>query len=1047
MNGTVTDTLEARGVVRVAEARRKVVTILFADIVASSQVVIGRDPESANESLLATLQTMIEAVQSLGGSVTQVLGDGIMAVFGAPASQEDHALRACLAAQRMQAAVAKLAAVGGDAAARVRIGINSGPVLAQEIRPDRWPEYRMAGEAVYIAARLAAAAKPGTTLVTPETVSLAPDAVFAKPGPAVLLSPGMPSVASLVFAEVKLVRGTNLDGAGAAPMVGRARESGLLQEALESARCGHGRTLLIAGDPGIGKSRLVAEFARDARLAGVRTVVSACLPPHLPRASEPIQEIVAGALGYLGARDAAVRSLEGLDTLHAAAGHALLGDTAPVNAWRSLDAAGKRNLMLAAAVHILIAVAVDEPLLLVVEDMHWADSDCGQLLELLTARIHQASILVVLTARTSSEARDLPWPNTRLLPLGPLTAADSSVLIDRVFGEAAPRPLHDLLIAKTEGNPFFLLACAMAMREAAGAAARGAAARGRDWEQDFRVPSSVHSAIAARIDQLSAVEQEVLYRAAVIGQTFDYRLLAKLCGEGQQLLGTLNRLGEAGFVHRTRVIPNLEFSFTHALMHEVAYASLPKALRIDLHRSVLQILRRPSQRHPLNRVALMAYHAYRAQVWGRAYLYGHEAGRIAAAHSRHKEASVLFGEAARALAHARRSPRNDVRTADVLLGLADALLPLGQSEQARGHLDAARVAARRSRDPRVLTSTLCSVLLHSWVTGNLDEAHRVGLRALRSARASGFADLELLATGRLGALAVDRGHFRLAVKYLTEATAASRAESGVMVPGFLVVHPVMFHAPLALALAECGRFDEAIRLADEALSAAEQSGHAFSRVYALLYAGGVYLRKGDSKRGIGLLDQALQTCQAIGSNLLYRRIVSALGYALTLDGNLEAGVSRLEEAIAGATNDPVLCQLSQQLGWLSLALSAAGRVQFAIAAGRRAVAAAQAHGEKGYEAWAWYALGKAQSDADPAAASRSLWQSLWIAGRQGMRPLVAQCTLELGAHLAGSHPAQGNDFVRSAGRDFSRMAMDYWRVQAKGILCMPAGPRRGEQLN
>ncbi len=1017
-----------------AEGRRKVVTMMFADIVNSSSLVIGRDPEAANDTLLPMLQGMIDAVHQYGGTVLQILGDGIMAAFGAPEAQEDHALRACLAAEQMRRELGQWPTHSKSdpesvRGARIRVGINSGEVLAQELLADRWPEYRAAGEAVYVAARLTEAAKPGVILLSADTEAIVRDAVEIGERRSVHLGKQLPRAAAVELLRVRPAGGRP-KRVSVAPFLGRARERHLLNEALLRAGQGSGEIVVLQGDAGIGKSRLVTEFEAEARGGGNIVVRAGCYPPHLFVPLPPVVEALRSALtllGVVGPDDvSAERALVILTPLHRAAVAQMLGGSPADAQWQLLGPTERRHLTLSACVEVFEQLARgQQSLVLLFEDVHWADSDLGRLIDLLSVRVHLGRTLVVMTRRPGADFQDTPWPSTSVVDVDPLSSEDCVELVGAVLGRAPfLAPLRNLLVDKTGGNPFFLLECITAVAESGPLTERGGAATVQSWCREFAVPPTIQTLLAARIDRLDPADQELLSRAAVIGQTFAHQLLARIVGDRREhRLAALNRLCQAGFLQRTRVVPHLEFSFKHALIHDVTYGSLPRTVRKNLHSALVKALRSRSLEIP-NRLSLLAQHSLCSEQWARAFVFGQAAGRDALRRSQHREAAVLLEGAVGALDHFPRSRRNYVRAAQARLDLANALFPLGRRQDAERQLVAARNAAGRSKDARVLTRTWSSLTLHHWVAGNLDTAHRLGLRALKAADAKDYRDLSLVNISRLGSIALERGRGHQARKYLEKALALSDAQPGTPHAGFLVVAPVVFQGPLAIALAQLGQYREAIALCDAAVTAAEESGHLFSQVYALMSAGNVYLYQGDFERSARLLGQSLRLCRTIGSTLLVRQIVSAMGYAFLHLGRTEEGCALLEDAVGSATPDPMVGQLPQHLGWLSVAKLALGKHAEAAVVARRAITLARRNGQRGYEAWGWYALGRAQHALDMRGALRSLERARTIAVACGLKPLAARTESGWGASESASAASDETPAARPRSRGHLRLVGD-----------------------
>jgi len=443
------------------EGERKQVTVLFADLKGSMELLADRDPEEARKLLDPVLERMMEAVHWYEGTVNQVMGDGIMALFGAPIGHEDHAVRACYSALRMQRRVNlyadEIQRTGGSPV-QIRVGLNSGEVVVRSIGSDLRMDYTAVGQTTHLAARMEQMARPGTVLVTGETLTLAEGYVQVRPLAAVTVKglEGPTQVYELIglgSARSRLQAGA---ARGLTHFVGRTSELQQLAHALDLAAAGHGQFVAVVGEAGVGKSRLFWEFTRSHRTHGWLILESGSVSygkvtPYLPvmellrayfriqdRDGQPeIRERVAGKLLMLD------RALEPLLTPLLA----LLDVPVDDETWNALDPPQRRQRTLEAVKRLLLRESQVQPLILLFEDLHWFDSETQSLLDGLIESLPTSRFLLLVNYRPEYEhgwRSKTYYSQVRLEPLPPETAGE---LLKSLLGNEAPlQRLERLLI-------------------------------------------------------------------------------------------------------------------------------------------------------------------------------------------------------------------------------------------------------------------------------------------------------------------------------------------------------------------------------------------------------------------------------------------------------------------------------------------------------------------------------------------------------------------------------------------------------------------------
>src|SRR6516162_7495744 len=699
------------------EGERKQVTVLFADLKGSMELLADRDPEEARKLLDPVLERMMEAVHWYEGTVNQVMGDGIMALFGAPIGHEDHAIRACYAALRMQRRVNLYADEfqrGGGTPVQIRVGLNSGEVVVRSIGSDLHMDYTAVGQTTHLAARMEQMAKPGSVLITEDTLALTEGYVQVRPLGAVTvkgLETATPAYELLGTGPARS-RLQARAARGLTRFVGRASDLQQLALALERA-AGHGQIAAVVGEAGVGKSRLVWEFMRSHRTHGWLTLESGSVSygkatPYLPvielmkayfkiRDRDGQREIRERVAGKLLALD---RALEPLLTPLLA----LLDVPVDDAAWAALDPPQRRQRTLEAIKRVLLRESQVRPLLVLFEDLHWIDSETQAVLDGLIESLPTSRILLLVTYRPEYEhtwGRKTFYAQLRIDPLPPETAEE---LLHALLGEDGTlEPLKRVLIARTEGNPFFLEESVRTLVETGALRGERGAYRVARPLPAIEIPATVQAVLAARIDRLPPGDKAMLQMASVVGKDIPVMLLQAIAEPTEDdLRAALGRLQAAEFLYETSLFPDVEYTFNHALTHEVAYGSLLQDRRRCLHGQIVEAIERLYPARLAEHVERLAHHAFRAETWGKGVTYLRQAGAKAFARSANREALADFEQALTALSHLPESRETMERAIDVRFELRTVLLQLAQFVRMDACLREAETLARTLNDQRRL---------------------------------------------------------------------------------------------------------------------------------------------------------------------------------------------------------------------------------------------------------------------------------------------------------------------------------------------------------
>jgi class 3 adenylate cyclase len=530
---------------------RKEVSVVFADIKGSMELIAERDPEDAQSILDPALALMMDAVHRYDGTVSQVMGDGIMALFGAPLAQEDHAVRACHAALHLQKMIENYATdlrsrLGVDV--QVRIGINSGEVVVRGIVTDVRREYTAVGQTAHLAARMEQLARPGTILIAQPTAIAVGNLFESRAlGPVPVKGLTEPvNVFELLFAwDSQTASGlAKAKPGGLSSFVGRTIEMSEIGAALDSVREGRGQLVALVGEPGIGKSRLAYEAIKSSHCDGWMTLEGRGLSYGSRTAFLPIASLLRAYLGIQGSdsmNDVRNKAIEGLaalneddaDTVSAVLSLLDIQQQNPNEAvWIELDPAVRRQKTIDALRTLILKLSTIQPLILLIEDLHWIDIESLSVIHALLEALPNSRILLMVTYRPEYEQSWATRTCCTLIRVDPLTSSVMEAFALELLGNDAALPgLRQKLIERTEGNPFFLEESVRSLAEAGVLLGRRGAYRLAGSIHQMSIPSSVKSVLAARIDRLSREDKAILQAAAVIGKDVPTDVLTLVMGK------------------------------------------------------------------------------------------------------------------------------------------------------------------------------------------------------------------------------------------------------------------------------------------------------------------------------------------------------------------------------------------------------------------------------------------------------------------------------------------------------------------------------------
>lgn len=820
--GTFRSSIGGNSAAQLGERRQ--LTVVFSDLVGSTALSQELDAEDWREVVGQYQRAACGVVERWGGHVAKNLGDGLLIYFGWPDAREDDAERAMRAGlaiiEAMQPVNAKLIA-DGRAPLAVRIGMHTGPAVIAD-------GGEVFGETANLAARVQSAADPDTVMVTGATQRLVPGIFVLEDRGSHALKGIREPVPLYRVVQPSGVRSRLAAAAGRlSPFVGRELELATLLEHWDHAVDGEGQSVLVSAEAGVGKSRLVYQFR--ARLAALPHTWLECgaSPYTAGTPFHPLIALVAQGLAFT-ATDAAAERLEkivrGLGDLatpeHVALLADFLGVPTPTPLPPSPDVRRRRTMEL--LVQWLLAISVVQPLVLLVEDLHWCDASSLELLGRVVAQSAGARLLFLATMRPELTP---PWParsNLATLQLGRLNKRQAREMVTTLFGEAVPAETLEAIVTRADGVPLYV-------EELTKAVAEPGAARDAD-----AIPSTLAGSLMARLDRLSTAK-EVAQRAAVLGREFGYPLLAAVAEMDEAgLRQGLARLVDADVVFQRGEPPEATYTFKHALVQEAAYEALLKRTRQQLHGRVVDVLCARFPERAAAEPEVLARHAELAGRPDEAITYYGRAGERAQSRSAHAEAIGQFRKALRLLATRPAGAERDARTAGVHLAVGASLTAIrgyAHPETAVAYEEAAAVAGGDAARLGVARTGLGICYFNR---GETERGRALAAEVLSAAEARGDLEQALLGHVNVAIPEHNQGKFASSLAHCERAVEIyDTARHHELVRRIASDQGISAMNYVAQNLWFLGRPDAALARAREAVAFARRLDDPFSLAYAL----------------------------------------------------------------------------------------------------------------------------------------------------------------------------------------------------------------------
>ena len=964
----------------------KQVTVLFCDIVGSTPLTERLGPEAMRDLVAAFLQASLAEVHRYGGTAPQFTGDGFLALFGAPVTYEDHVRRALLAA------VAIRRALGGDGEGAdtgglnlpVRIGIHTGPVVFGSIGENLPLDRTVIGDTANIAAGLQQLAEPGTILLSePAYLSAQGYARVDTVGPLALRGKAEPILAYRLLGVSH--RRSALDEAASAYktiFVGRDSELATLNDVLRQVEDGQGQAIGVVGEPGIGKSRLLAEFHRQLAAGRATWVEGRCLSYATSIPYWLVIDLLRSNCGIVetdtpeaiaekvrsGVREAGLDPAQnGPVLLH------LLGikDAAGIPAPSSPEAVKAKTFDVLR--RLSIQGSRRRPLILALENLHWVDKVSEEFLGILAQDVSSARIFLLAAYRPGYQPPWLDKSYAGQIPLNPLTSEDSlRVVRSMVRAERLVDQVSEDIIARAEGNPLFLEQLALHAGEA------------RGLRSVLLVPNTIHDVVMARTDRLPEETKLVLQTAAVIGREVPFRLLRAVCGERAQLVSQMRELNRLEFVYERVEPEGIVYVFRHALTREAVYGSLLERDRRGRHGAVGHALEELYTGRAEEVAELLALHFGRSDEAEKSADYAVLAAEKAQRRWANSEALTYFNDALSRLDQLPDTKPNRQRRIDAVINQAEVKYALGRYTEHIQALEGIRGIVDEVGDPpRRAAWHYWTGFLHSTSGGRPDIAIEHCREAAKIASASGLDEINAFAESCLAQVYIVAGRLRDAIESGETALASFEARGDRWWAARTLWH-------LGTAANYVGEWDASLNYLRRGLEHGNAVRDLRLKTVGWLRMGLVHIARGDIEQGLQCCGEAL-ALKPIPREAAWAK--AGLGYGKIKAGLLDAGIAELHEALAWfASAQTSFTRLLFGM-WLAEGYLRSGDRASAKPLIEDALTASRATGYLHYEGRACWLMGEWLADEAPAAAEDHAETAMRIFERVGARNDLAKATL------------------------------------------------------
>jgi class 3 adenylate cyclase/tetratricopeptide (TPR) repeat protein len=1035
------------------EGERKLVSVLFADTAGFTALSEMLDPEEIAQIMQDCLSILTPEIERYGGTVTQFTGDGVMALFGAPNADEDHAKRACHAGIAIRGAILPfsnriLKRYGSEF--KMRIGINSGMVVVGSVDSGYATEYTALGDTINIASRIESITPPGAVCCSSNTFRLARDFFqFEAMGSTKVKGKAHPIDLYKVLNVGQIE--TRLGAAmarGLTPFVGRQAELRDLTVVFDDIEAGKGRTVSIIGEAGVGKSRLLLEFRRSLHGREFGFLVGECLPFGASIAYLPLLGLLRSYFrlkeGFEPSEaEQSIRStLSGLE-------HDMsfllppLFDVLSIpfkdEQYEMMEPRQKKDRIFQSLSRIFIKESQTKPLVISIESIMWIDRTSEEFLGYLTDLLPESRILLILLHRPGYSHSWGEKTSFTLLNIDQLPARDAPQLINSLLDAPPSRELQTLLMTTSGGNPLFIEELTNSLLE------KGYVNKTNDGyvltilSADLPIPATIHGIIAARIDHLPEPVKRTLQFAAVIGKHFSRSILELVVGKAHNLTALLQELQQLDLIYEENGQPSIEYIFKHDLVQEVAYNSLLLRRRKEIHEAVAEAIEAFNSDNIDHVQEILAYHFSKSSNSHKAYLYLKQSGAKSTRNSSLWEAFRFYKQALTLTRD--KALTSQLEGLEIRLQMASAMISLGFPEDSLEILKQAETIARNLNDKKSLTSIISMIGLYYSVRGDTLRGIRYAQDCLAAAQDAGDVDLIAPIVFDLCSNYAARGEFSRVVEIAPFALSLLREtdkQDESFSRGYNIYSAILaFHA---FSLGFLGEFERAASLFEEGLNIAKSLDNLYSMGLNEILYGYLFCQRADGKTAHRHFERSIQHLERGQIFVLLGLAWNGVGRARYFLGDLQDALTYAEKGLKVHTDAGVTYNLSAHFWFLALIHYELGNLAEARRKLEESLRLARKNRESYYVALSKMLWGRIEFEAGaitPQEAERVINQATRMLGRQGVQPQVAVGHLslaEISFHMGNPKKAVSN--LRKALALFSQMGMGYWTERAEKLATL-----------
>jgi len=1034
--------------VRTAQAStgvRKHLTILFTDIKGSTHLTEDLDPEEARNLLLPAVEEMLAAVYRYNGTVIHTAGDGLSAIFGAPKALENHALHACLAAITMRKNVKKI-----NSAISIRVGLHSGEVVLDTVgNATSHLEYDIVGPAVNLAARMEQTAEPNSIQITKSVLNLVEKNVNVDPETLIQVKGFKDPVPTYKLKTVKninkLFAKTNREKV--MPLIGRAEEMAKLNRIMEQVGQKNGVVVSISGQPGIGKSRFVYEFLQTEtakkctriEISGFSHTSNITLFPIL-RLFVKLMEIEDDDSNemLITKIDPYIKNISLPYALNATL--SLLQRPITDMNWNKLPAELKQKYTFEIGIRILLNEAINTTCILLVEDMHWVDSETEAFLNLLMTKLDNVPILLLITFRPEYQAHWLNKINHMNIILNELQQDQEKILLDNLLGnDISLTDIKLKLLNECKGNPFFIqeIIKDLVSRKILIGEPKNYSVNVTELVGVVTLPESIFSVIQTQISILPEQQKKILEVASIIGQRFTYELLSQLVEMSQkEIRKSLNELMDNNFINEIKTFPELEFSFNHSLFQETLYANLLKTVRKSIHQKIVTIMEKTySTELPIDKLQVLANHAYFSEVWEKALYFCKMAAEKLYMLNSSNLSAQLYNRSLIALEHLPKDKDNLKVTMDIYFDMHITLNRLGRIEENRLLLNKALEIVTAENDSVLMSVIYSFKTINALFLGETEQALEFALQSNDLAIKVDTYEAKLASHMAMSYSYLFLGEYSKAFKYADELLDSMPDKN---YEPFRVPYGYLMYFYLTWSRAYTGNFLP-IEAQEEQWSQICNLKEVSFHSYLILGAIGLYyFYKGNLEEAIDYLSRALTHAINLEIIITVPGFASALGWCYLQVNQYEKGQQHITWALNTARMLKFAFISSWSLGIICESLLFMGEYEKAKDLIGESLKIIEARKMKGQLPWLLRIASEIDMELpnpDYPAIKKQLEQALQMAHDLNMPAHVAHCHLALGKlyQRSGDKVGSTNEF-NSALLRYQELDMPFWIQKVSSFI-------------